>query len=229
MDGTYISDWRTGASAAIAAKYLARKGTGKIALVGAGAQGRTAAVCLHQVLPAASLTVADISAPRRAAFCGEMQEKYGLDVNDAPTVEAALADADVVVLLTTANEPFVKAEWIPEGCLILAMGSYQQTEDQAILNSDKLIVDCWGQAAHRGELLPLVARGQITADNIDCELGDVAAGMKPGRTDPRERLMAVLVGLGAHDVYVAGQVYQRALAAGHGQRVRLRRSEESAS
>jgi ornithine cyclodeaminase/alanine dehydrogenase len=227
MDGIYISDWRTGASAAIAAKYLAREGAAKIALIGAGAQNRTAAVCLHQLLPAADLTVADLSAPRRVAFCSEMEQKYGLAVADAPTVEVAVADADVVVLLTTAHEPFLNAEWLAEGCLTLAMGSYQQTEDRLILESDKLVVDCWDQAAHRGELLPLVERGRITSADIAAELGDVAAGTKPGRTDPRERIMAVLVGLGAHDVYVAGQVYHRALASGRGQRVCLRHSEES--
>lgn len=227
MDGIYISDWRTGASAAVAAKYLARSEASRVALIGAGAQGRTAAVCLHEVFPAASFTVADLSAPRRAAFCSEMGEQYGLAVSDAPTVEAAVADADIVVLLTTAHEPFVKAEWIPEGCLTLAMGSYQQTEDKLILDSDKLIVDCWGQAEHRGELKLLVETGQVSANDIAAELGFIAAGNRPGRTSDKERLMAVLVGLGAHDVYVAGQVYQRAIAAGVGQRVCLRHSEES--
>lgn len=222
MDGIYISDWRTGASAAIAAKYLAREGTEKIALIGAGAQGKTAATCLHEVFPAARLAVADISEERRLAFCTEMQEKYSVPVSSAATVEEAVSDADVVVLLTTAHEPFVKAEWIPEGCLTLAMGSYQQTEDEAILNSDKIIVDCWGQAEHRGELKLLVEAGKIAESDIAAELGDIAAGLKPGRTSPKERIMAVLVGLGAHDVYVAGQVYQRAKAAGVGLKVRLR-------
>ena len=222
MDGIYISDWRTGASAAIAAKYLAREGTEKVALIGAGAQGKTAAACLHEVFPAAGLVVADISEERRLAYCAEMQEKYAVPVSSTPTVQEAVSDADVVVLLTTAQKPFLKAEWIPEGCLTLAMGSYQQAEDRLILASDKITVDCWGQAEHRGELKPLVEAGQIADGNIAAELGDVAAGKKPGRTAPEERIMAVLVGLGAHDVYVAGQVYQRALAAGVGLKVRLR-------
>ena len=167
---------------------LALQGSAKIALIGAGAQGRTAAVCLHQLLPAAGLTVADIS----------------------------------------AHEPFVKAGWIPEGCLTLAMGSYQQTEDRLILGSDRIVVDCWGQAEHRGELKLLVEAGQVCESDIAAELGYIVAGTKQGRTGPQERIMAVLVGLGAHDVYIAGQVYQRAIATGRGQRVCLRHSEESA-
>ena len=226
MDGTYISDWRTGASAAIAAKYLARKGAAKIALIGAGAQGRTAAVCLHEIFPQAHLTVADISAPRRAAFCAQMQQQHQLLVTAAPTVEAAVSDAQIVVLLTTAREPIVQASWITPGCLTLAMGSYQQTEDRLILDADKIVVDCWGQAAHRGELKHLVETGRVAASDIAAELGAIAAGRAPGRTRPQERLLAVLVGLGAHDVYIAGQVYHRAIAAGLGQRVCLRHDEE---
>ncbi len=228
MDGIYISDWRTGASAAVAAKYLAKEGTQRIAVIGAGAQGRTATVCLHEVFPGAQITVADLSEPRRQAFCEEMQEEYQLTVRNAPTVEVAVSDADVVVLLTTAKEPFVKAEWIPEGCLTLAMGSYQQAEDALLLGSDRIIVDCWGQAEHRGELKHLVETGQIDESAISAELGAVAAGLEPGRTGSQERILAVLVGLGAHDVYVAGQVYHRALAAGCGQKFRLRQGKERA-
>ena len=227
MDGNYISDWRTGASAAVAAKYLARPGAGRIALVGAGAQGRTAAVCLHQVFPAARMVVADISQARRAAFRAELQETYGIGVEDALTVESAVRGADVVVLLTTAQEPIVKADWVAPGCLTLAMGSYQQAEDALILGSDRIVVDCWGQAEHRGELKPLVEAGKLTRQAVCAELGEIVAGVRPGREDPEQRVLAVLVGLGAHDVYVAGQVYQRALHAGIGHRVRLRDGEEA--
>ncbi|MCE5237412.1 ornithine cyclodeaminase family protein [bacterium] len=222
MDGNHISDWRTGASAAIAAKYLAREGTARIAMVGAGTQGRTAAVCLQTVFPQASLVVADLSADRREAFCRDLQEQYGVPVSAAPTVRAAVEGADVVVLLTTAQQPFVKAEWIAKGCLTLGMGSYQQAEDDLILGADKIIVDCWGQAEHRGELKPLVEAGRLSEADVAAELGCVAAGVKPGRTSPQERILAVLVGLGAHDVYIAGQVYRRAVAAGRGHRVCLR-------
>jgi ornithine cyclodeaminase/alanine dehydrogenase-like protein (mu-crystallin family) len=85
-----------------------------------------------------------------------------------------------------------------------------------------LVSGSWGQAEHRGELKLQVEAGRLDESSIAAELGSVAAGKTPGRSGPQERIMAVLVGLGAHDVYVAGQVYQRAIAAGCGQRVRLR-------
>ncbi len=222
MDGVYISDWRTGASAAVAAKHLAHDGVAMVAMVGAGAQGRTATVCLHQVFPDAQIVVADISAERRQAFGDNLHASFGIHVDDARSVEEAVRGADVVVLLTTASQPIVTAEWIDPGCLTLAMGSYQQAEDALILGADAIVVDCWGQAAHRGELKELADAGTLTEGDIRAELGDIVAGVKTGRTSADERIVAVLVGLGAHDVYIGGQVYQRALAAGCGRRVCLR-------
>ncbi len=222
MDGVHISDWRTGASAAVAARYLATDKVGKIAMVGAGAQGRTATVCLHQLFPSATITVADISPERRRAFQAKMNEEFGIAVADSETVEYAVRGADVAVLLTTAQSPIVRAEWIAPGCVALAMGSYQQADDALILGSDKIVVDCWGQAAHRGELKALADSGRISEKDVHAELGAIAAGSTPGRRRPEERILCVLVGLGAHDVFIAGQVYQRAVERGLGQKVRLR-------
>ena len=211
MDGTYISDWRTGASAAIAVKYLVNEKPKKIAMIGAGMQGKTASACINKLFPEATIAVADIAPERRRAFCDEMLEKFQIDITNAPTVKDAVADADAVVLLTTASEPIVKAEWLAEGCLTLAMGSYQQTGDKLILESDKIIVDSWEQAGHRGELKKLAESGKITRENIHTELGFIAAGKKSGRENAKERILAVLVGLGAHDIFIAGQVHKKAV------------------
>jgi len=221
MDAAYISDWRTGASAAIAAKYLANPGLGKVAVVGAGAQGKTAAVCLRHVFPEAEIAVADVAPERLRAFRAEMAGKYQVEVTEAKSAEDALRGAGAAVLLTTATKPFVEAGWVPEGCVTLAMGSYQQAEDGLILGADKIFVDSWGQAAHRGELKNLCDAGKIGEADISAELGFVAAGKRPGRANAKERILAVLVGLGAHDVLIAGEAYRRAVERGLGQTVNL--------
>ena len=151
MDGTYISDWRTGASAAVAVKYLARKGTKRIAMIGAGTQGHTATVCIHQMVPEADLTIVDINSERLAAFQQTMASEYGIHVQTTTDTAAAVSKADVVVLLTTAAKPFIRKEWLQPGVLMLGMGSYQQAEDEALLSFDK-IIDSVGHTAHRGEI-----------------------------------------------------------------------------
>jgi ornithine cyclodeaminase/alanine dehydrogenase len=221
MDASYISDWRTGASAAIAAKYLVNPGVKKIAVIGAGAQGKTAAFCLNSVFPGAEIAAADISAERLDAFAAEMAEKYHVKISKAKNTEDALADAGAAALLTTAGKPFIKDKWVPKGCVTLAMGSFQQTEDKLILGSDKIVVDSWGQASHRGELKNLCGSGKLTESSLYAELGFIASGKKPGRERKDERIMAVLVGLGAHDVLIASEAHKRAVKKGSGQTVSL--------
>jgi ornithine cyclodeaminase/alanine dehydrogenase len=210
MDGTYISDWRTGASAAVAAKYLARNNCGEIAMIGAGKQAETATKCIYELFPEATFTAVDISSEKLELFKQKMDEDFQIKVNTTTNAEAAVANADVVVMLTTAKQPFIKRERLKKGSLVLAMGSYQQAENELILEADKIIVDSWGQAAHRGELKKLVETGLLDQKDIYSELGVIAAGLKQGRENQDENILAVLVGLGAHDVLASSLVYKAA-------------------
>ena len=82
-------------------------------------------------------------------------------------------------------------------------------------------MDSWGQAAHRGELKNLTELGKISEKDIYAELGLIASGQKIGRENSKERILAVLVGLGAHDVFIAKQVYDKAVKSGKGQKICL--------
>lgn len=221
MDGTYITNLRTGASAAVSARYLANQDLGTIAIVGAGAQGRTSVTCLHHFYPSAQVRIADISAEKRQAFQKEMSRKLGMEIVEAQSVAEAIQGADLVVLVTTAESPFVRAEWITEGATVLGMGSFQQIDDAFALSADKIVVDSRAQAAHRGELKYLFEAGKIPEENIYAELGDIVAGKRIGRRTHQERILMVPVGLGAHDICIAQQVYLNAAERGLGQMVEL--------
>lgn len=221
MDGVYISDWRTGASAAVAIKYLARKGFKKVTIVGAGTQGKTAAACIHVFFPEVEITVADISEKNLASFKKVVKEKYGIDAKTSTDANEASKDADAIVLLTTANRPFLKKEALKPGVLLLGMGSYQQAFDDTLLSCDKVLVDSAGQAAHRGEIKELVESGKIPENSLTPELGEIVAGKATGRTSDDEKILIVLVGLGAHDVFCASEAYKRAKAAGIGTAIDL--------
>jgi ornithine cyclodeaminase/alanine dehydrogenase len=221
MDGTYISDWRTGASAAVAVKYLARKETKQIAMIGAGTQGHTATVCIHQMVPEADLTIVDINSERLAAFQQTMASEYGIHVQTTTDTAAAVSKADVVVLLTTAAKPFIRKEWLQPGVLMLGMGSYQQAEDEALLSFDKIIVDSVGQAAHRGEIKNLVEQNKIPESSLSPELGSIVADKAQGRNSEQEKILCILVGLGAHDVSAAAKALDKAREKGIGIPVEL--------
>jgi alanine dehydrogenase len=210
MDGSLITNYRTGAAAAISAKYLGKKDIQRIAIVGAGTQGRTSVTCLSHIYPSAEVRVVDISSEKRRAFKNEMSRKTGMKIHETASVEEAALGAELIILVTTANEPLLKNRWIEEGATVLAMGSFPQTEPEFVLRADKIVVDSWGQTSHRGELLPLVEKGKISEKNIHAEIGEVVAGKKPGRESEKETILVIPIGLGSHDVCVAYHVYQRA-------------------
>jgi ornithine cyclodeaminase/alanine dehydrogenase-like protein (mu-crystallin family) len=211
MDGALITGLRTGASAAISSKYLGIKNIENICIVGAGTQGKNCALSLSILYPDSKLYISDMSEEKRRDFITEMSGVISMQIIDSPSVEEAVKIADLIVLVTTASEPFVNANWIKKGATVLAMGSFQQLEDEFATSADKIVVDSTEQACHRGELKLLVERSKLTSKNIYSELGDIVAGVKFGRETKEERILMVPVGLGAHDVLIAQYVYKEAI------------------
>ncbi len=217
MDGIHITNLRTGAAGAMTAKYVARQDSTKVAIVGAGVQGRTTLWALSRLFNIASTKVVDVVFDSSARFAEEMSESLNVPVSAARIPEEAVVGADIVVTVTPANEPIVKNAWLKKGVTAISMGSYQEFDEEFTLSADRIVVDNWDQCSHRGELLPLVDKGLITKDNIACEIGEIVAGGAVGRESMDQRILAVPIGLGTHDIAVASKVYQRALEQGLGE------------
>ena len=209
MDGGHITTERTGASAAVSVRHLASMPVLNVAIVGAGGQGRSCATYLHALYPDAAFRVADIDSGAQRAFVAEMSASLGTDIQPTDS-EQAIRGADVIVIVTTATRPFIRSDWIGPGATVLAMSSFQQIEADFALAADKIVPDSWEQARHRGELEPLAESGQIDRTTMYAEIGDVVAGKVAGRAGADERILVAPVGLGAHDVYIAAQVYREA-------------------
>jgi ornithine cyclodeaminase/alanine dehydrogenase len=148
-----------------------------------------------------------------------MTKKMDLNIRPASTMEDAVKGADIVVAVTSADEPLVRYEWIREGCLICAVGSYQELEFRVIKSMDKIIVDHLGQTMHRGELAKWVAKGLVSERDVYAELGDVVAGKKKGRESDDEKILCVLIGMGSEDMAMAGRIYEIAKERGLGQKL----------
>jgi len=210
MDGTYITNLRTGASAAVAAKYLARKEPATVAIVGAGAQGESSLEALATVCKVKSARVFDIDPAKSARYVSNIGKKLGIEVEACSSAEEAVNGADVIVTATTSSQPIVMNEWVKEGAIAISLGSFQEFESEFILASDKIYVDSWDQCSHRGELHTVVEKGLISRNNISGEIGEVVAGKIGGREHDWERILVVPIGLGAHDIAVAKHVFLKA-------------------
>jgi ornithine cyclodeaminase/alanine dehydrogenase len=209
MDGTYLTDLRTGAQSAVAAKYLVPKKEITMGLYGAGAQGHTQVKAFKEVFDIKSLKVYDIHKTASEKLAKDFEGKIPGDIVICDSPHGP-SDADVIATVTHASTPFLKAEWIKPGTVVFAMGSFQECEDELILGVDKIVVDHIDQTLHRGAMKKLNAAGRITENNIYATIGEVVAGKKQPRDNENEKIFCVPIGTGAMDVAVATLVYEKA-------------------
>jgi len=213
MDGTYITSMRTGAAGGIAVKYLARKDSTVIGMVGAGEQAETQLLAISRVLP----KIKEVKAfsrreETRQRFAEKMAAKLELNVHPVDSVEAA-AEADIVVTTTYATGPVVKKHQIKPGTHINAIGADAQGKQELeaeLLQAAKIVIDDFEQACHSGEINVPLSQGQLKVEDIYGTLGEVAAGMKKGRENDEEITIFDSTGLAIQDIVCAKLVYQKA-------------------
>ena len=206
MCGDWISDARTGAQPAIAMKYLAAK-TDVLTVIGAGQQAFYCVSCIAKLHRIRQLRVCDIRPEARARFAARFGDA-GFEIVDCPSNREGCEGADVIITITTANAPLVEEAWCKPGCLVLTMGSYTETADDVALKFDRLFIDHAAQGLHRGNFKEMAERGVVSRESIEAELPEIACGRRPGRTDPRDRILCELVGMGSPDLCIATKVYR---------------------
>jgi len=218
LSGTWITAMRTGAAGGIAAKYLARKDSKIIGLVGAGTQARTQLMALLSLYGRLEeVRVWSRSEESRKKYVSEMEIVCGERARILPVknVKDAVADADIIVTTTPSRKPLVSDEWISDGTHITCIGADapgKEELDPSILTHAKIYVDDWEQCSHSGEINVPLAEGIITKENVCGELGEVVAGLKPGRTLSSEITVFTSTGLAVQDAVTAKLACEKALA-----------------
>lgn len=224
MDGTLITKLRTGAAAAVAAKYLSREDAEVVAMIGAGVQARTQLLALNEVMEIGEVRVEDVVPGKAEEYAEEMNRKLNLNVKPVDTTEEAVRGADIVVTVTPRRSPLVMKDWISEGTHINAIGADapgKQELDPEILKKAKVIVDDWEQASHSGEIQIPFSEGEISREDIYAEIGEVVTEKKPGRVSEDEITVFDSTGLAVQDVGTAWKVYENALESDSGTEVVL--------
>ena len=218
MGGTTITDMRTGAAGGVAAKYLARKDSKIVGIVGAGAQARTQLMGLLEVYGhLEEVRVWSRSEEKKKKFAAEFQKAYGdaLHVVPAASVREAVKGADILVTATPSRQPLVMNDMVSAGMHVTCIGADavgKEELDPAILKRAKIVVDDWAQASHSGEINVPLSRGLITRENVWAEIGEIVAGLKPGRQRPDEITVFTSTGLAVQDAVTAKIAYSKAIA-----------------
>jgi ornithine cyclodeaminase len=220
LDNGYLTDVRTAAAGAVAARHLARKGATHACILGAGVQAalQLKALLLVREVKSAVIWARDIA--KAKAMATRLSDELGIDVTAEADIACAVKAADIVVTTTPSSEPLIMADWLQPGQLIIAMGSDQEHKSElapACLSRATLYVpDSQAQCAVKGELRAAIEAGVIPADRRFSELGDITAGKAPGRRSDADIIIADLTGTGVQDTAIATLARQRAQAAGKG-------------
>ncbi|MGB9959453.1 MAG: alanine dehydrogenase [Candidatus Bathyarchaeales archaeon] len=226
MSGKTLTDMRTGAAGGIAAKYLARKDSKIVALIGAGAQARTQLASLLEVYKKFEEVRVWGLYGTSEEFVAEMRPKYGNLCKLIPvkSVREAIKGADIVVTTTPSRQPLVMNDMVSNGMHFNCIGADapgKEELDPAILKRAKIVVDDWEQASHGGEINVPISQGIITKENVWAEIGEIIAGLKPGREKPDEITLFTSTGLAVQDAVTAKLVYEKALEKGIGMFVKI--------
>jgi ornithine cyclodeaminase/alanine dehydrogenase-like protein (mu-crystallin family) len=215
MDGTYITAIRTGGTAAVAARLLARNDASVLAILGAGVQGGSHLETFPRIRDFKEIRVASRDPGKATALAAKHPNAV---VGDS--FEAAVRGADVVACCTDAREPILRREWLKPGAHVSSVGGTWGPElDAATIAAGRVFVE-WRGAATNSPPAGAVELQGLDASTLT-EVGEVLAGTKPGRLSRDEMTIYKSTGHAVEDAAAARLVYDRAKAEGAGTLLQL--------
>jgi len=211
LDNGFLTDIRTGAAGAVAAEVLAPREFATAGVIGSGLQARYQIRCLRQVRPFSRIVAWSPDRTHLDLYVREMQAD-GYQAEAAASPEAVCRAADVIITATPAKAPLVRAEWLRPGHHVTALGSdspgKQELDAACLARADLVVVDRLTQCAAFGELRHALDAGLLRPDRVHAELGEIVAGMKPGRTSDAQITIADLTGVGFQDTAIASRAIE---------------------
>ena len=219
LDNGYLTDVRTAAAGAVAARHLSREDSAVAAIYGAGAQARLQLEALMLVRPISRARIWARDVAKANGVAAELSRSLGIEVNAVSDPRRAAAGADIIVTTTPSQEPILMAEWLENGQHVTAMGSdseHKNEIDPAAFERVVYVADSLSQTRRLGELHHAVAAGVVPEERQFAELGAVVAGTMPGRSSASDITLADLTGTGVQDTAIATLARDRARASDAG-------------
>jgi ornithine cyclodeaminase/alanine dehydrogenase len=217
MDAGYLTAMRTGAVGGVAAKYLARGDAQKVGVFGAGVQAQTQLWAVCTVRDIESAMVYDVNADRARAYAEEMGRRLDISITPVDDPRLAVEGMDVIIAASSATEPVFDGHWLEPGQHINGIGSHSpgaRELDTTTIVRSKIVPDSTDAClVEAGDLMIPIDEGAISRDDLHADLGEIVAGLKPGRENEEEITLFKSVGLAIQDVSTASFVYRQALDA----------------
>jgi ornithine cyclodeaminase/alanine dehydrogenase len=214
MDCTWITAYRTGAASALSAKYLARKNSEVVGILACGVQGRTNLLAMAALFPVKRVYAYDVLPDAQRKYVEEMSAKTGLEIIGVDNPKKAVVDSDLVVTsgpILKHPTPTIEKDWLRPGAFASAVDFDSYWKPEALAQFEKISTDDHAQFQYYKS----IGYFQTTPDPY-ADLGEIAAGLKPGRGNDKERTMGMNLGLAMDDMAVAPEIYRRAKERGIG-------------
>ncbi len=221
LDNGYLTDVRTAAAGAVAAKHLAPAAVSTAGVLGSGLQARLQIEALALVRPLERVFVWGRDPEKSAACARDIATGTGLEARALADPAAVVAESQVVVTTTPARRPILLADWVHPGLHVTAMGAdaegKNEIDPEALSRADLVVCDRRSQSKRLGELRPALAVGKVPDDYLVPELGEIITGKAAGRSSADAVTLCDLTGTGVQDTAIASLAFQRAKAQGLGQ------------
>ena len=220
ISANYLTGLRTGAASGVAARYLARKDANSLGVVGAGAQAWFQVEALCAVRQIERVKVFSRDRNRAEALAARVQKSLNVHAVAVNSAEEAVRESDLIVAATTASVPIIEGDWLKPGAHVSGIGANTRTKrelDTSCFERARLVADSREQVLlESGDVRDAVESGRVKADAVYAELGELAAGVKPGRCSPDEITIFKSVGVALQDIAVATFLFETVQRSGMG-------------
>ncbi len=220
IESDHLGQMRTGAASGLATKLLAKPEARTLGVIGTGRQAFTQVAAVCAVRDIADIRVFSPTAEHRDTFAHRIEREFGVAALPAASAEAAVAAADVVIVITKSAAPVLRANWLKSGVHVNAAGANAATrrevDAETVLRATVRATDHLAQAKEEAaEYRDLVATGRLKWQDV-VELGDIVTGKVPGRRGPADITLFKSLGIALEDIAFADLICRRAAERGVG-------------
>lgn len=232
MEAGYLTDLRTGAGTGLAARYLARRDSRTVAIIGAGRVARNQLAALAELFDLDRVLLSTRSAERAENFIRRMAAASVRVPKDIRVTEreAAVRSADIVVAATTSETPVFSGAWLKPGTFVASVGAHEpsarEVDSETIGRAAKLVIDSRTDCLdHAGDFMIPIAEGIIARERI-AEIADLVGGTQPGRSSDEEITYYKSIGVPIQDLVTAQHIERRAEQKGIGSEIDIGGEED---
>lgn len=220
LDNGYLTNMRTAAAGAVAARLLSRPDSSRVAIIGSGVQAEQQLRAVALVRPVRSAAVFSRRPEQAVALARRLDAELGIRITAETDLAKAVTGADIVVTTTPAEQPVLLADHLTPGMHVTAVGSDAPYKNEIspvlVARARPYVPDRLAQCRILGELRSAIASGDVAADSTFADLGQILLGQAPGRQSAGAITIADLTGTGMQDTVIASLAVSRARAAGAG-------------